>query len=686
MGGLSNPGNAIIVGDPVAGNLLKSGGGLLVEDSGSPGGGGISSVTNIDGSITVSTVSGVVTLSVDNGFHRTVLLATTSTEPGNIPGTYFNGPNNDGVGATFTCTASSIDVDGVGSSVGNTYVINNQASSFQNGLYVATSVTGGHLILTRLANFNNASNIAVGDVVHVLRGQTHAGAIFYQNSTVTAVGTSAITFVNSFSAGSVIFSALTVSGASTLGAVTATTINTSGNISSGTSIQFQTVLQQINNDFRFDDAPQSLSIGRGDTVHNATVEAVSSVQQTIAGPTSATATLNMVTLLSAPAISPSQYPPTLGNPTSPNISEILDPSGPYIENGSLYSGRIWSWDGSSISTFPCATVSFIDNNTGANFDIGYSWSNPSITTNSVVGWYIGLSINGGPEAYIFINNPSPVGYIDTTGVYPDPLGPSLYGDYLANNTVRNYQGYTYALDINSNPYYSAFNDSYSFNDDNSFNLFRVLHSSGGNIKVLGDPAGSPSDFSFTTALTAFIEDSLVWVSDTTVTPTTYGYTANGGDLNLSYDFYNEGVISGGSLFSSSFATAATIDPNDGNDYYISLSVTGQTATYRVLRSGGMGGAQDDTASSFNDVSYSNWSGSSVVTPNSYVQPAGWFTKTTTSLTDTPTVVAQSIDPSTPIPTYAFKDNNGNTVGTLGVIAGALVYRGSSGTVTTIAPA
>lgn len=806
MGGLSNPGNAIIVGSPVSGNLLKSGGGLLVEDSGSPGGGGINSITNTDGSITVSTVSGAVTLSVDNGFHRTVLYATTASTPGNIPGTYFNGPNNDGIGATFTCTGSSVDIDGNGTSVNNTYAIKDQTNQLQNGLYVASSITGGHLIFTRLANFNNASNISNGDVIHVLRGATQAGSIFYQTSNVTAVGTSPITFANPLSGGNVIFANITATGSIlSNGVVNANTRISSGTaISAGTDLEFVDNFFQLNQNIRYDDAVQALSVGRGDTIHNATIEAKSALAQTIAPPSSLSATLNMVSLLSTPSDSVFQIDPTLGNPTSPSISQSNDPSGPYLAGGNTYTARIWSYDGVSISTYPSSTVSFIDegvatpnsgfasqdesgsgytangseynfyiypyyndgvtyvtaipffvtltdNNdgnpfqidltsigaTGSNisgffitrqingggfndgvdigntsfyddnnsgwtsslsqaniaalptqiaFDIDYTWGTPVITSNPATGYYIGLIINGSPEEYVFVAGSGTTSYLDNTANYPDSLAASLYGDYLANDTTRNYQVYTYGLDPNGNNYYSVSDTPISLTDDNSGNLYRVAHNNSGSIKALGDPSGSTLNFSFLTPTTFFIEDSLVWGSDTTVIPSNFGYLATGGTLNLQYDAYNEGVISGTSLFSTTSASATTIDPADSNYYYVAISVAGQSSPYRLLRSVDMTGAQDDTSSTVYDVNYTDWSGSSAVTPNSYFQPAGWFAKDTSSLTDVPNVIAQSTNPSMPIPTYAFKDNNGNTIGVLGVVSGALVYRGGSGTVTTIAPA
>ena len=146
--------------------------------------------------------------------------------------TYANG--TAGVGATLTANANGAlgTVGGVAITVvGSVLLVTEQVSTFQNGLYEVTQVgtAGLPFILTRLPGFDTAGLMVDGSIVSVQQG-TSAGLIYVLDSTVTTVGTSAVTFA--LSSSGVTESAVRTAAASfsaTL-AVNAQTLSNSGGI------------------------------------------------------------------------------------------------------------------------------------------------------------------------------------------------------------------------------------------------------------------------------------------------------------------------------------------------------------------------------------------------------------------------------------------------------------------------
>jgi len=111
--------------------------------------------------------------------------------------TYNNGAS--GVGATLTGNANGALAaqDGVTLTVNQLLLVNNQASSFQNGIYTLTQVgTGGTpFILTRATNFDASADIVQGAFVSVLMGTLYGNTVWAMDSTSNpTVGTDAITF------------------------------------------------------------------------------------------------------------------------------------------------------------------------------------------------------------------------------------------------------------------------------------------------------------------------------------------------------------------------------------------------------------------------------------------------------------------------------------------------------------
>lgn len=110
--------------------------------------------------------------------------------------TYNNGAS--GVGATLTANANgAITIDGVTPSVNDRVLIKNEATQANNGVYTVTTVGDGSnpYVLTRATDFNTAAKIVKGAYFLVTAGNTLADSAWFQNLTVTTVGTDPINFV-----------------------------------------------------------------------------------------------------------------------------------------------------------------------------------------------------------------------------------------------------------------------------------------------------------------------------------------------------------------------------------------------------------------------------------------------------------------------------------------------------------
>lgn len=118
---------------------------------------------------------------------------------GNLVATYNNG--SGGINAYLTDATGTFlpfTIDGIAGVVGNVYLIKNQSSAFQNGIYVLTqNGNGSNLpwILIRAYNFNSPNNIINGDIVPVTFGITQANTFWQLSFTGTlTVGTTALNF------------------------------------------------------------------------------------------------------------------------------------------------------------------------------------------------------------------------------------------------------------------------------------------------------------------------------------------------------------------------------------------------------------------------------------------------------------------------------------------------------------
>lgn len=124
----------------------------------------------------------------------TAVAAATVTILPNTP-TYANG--SSGVGATLTAGSNgALVIDGYTVLLSDRVLINNQASALQNGVYTQTTLgTGGAAyVLTRSADFNTVTAINNAGVIPVTNGTVNSGTTWALDSSISAIGTSAINY------------------------------------------------------------------------------------------------------------------------------------------------------------------------------------------------------------------------------------------------------------------------------------------------------------------------------------------------------------------------------------------------------------------------------------------------------------------------------------------------------------
>lgn len=184
-----------------------------------------------------------------------VRLAATS----NQTGTYYNGPLNNGVKATFTYATGALTIDSVTVNVGDRVLLQGQTNANENGIYVCTTAgaTGIAAVLERANDMQCIEQVRAGMYASVGAGSVNAGNFYTIVEPLPAIfGVSDFVWNADPSAGGVSFSgpastanALVVfsntagdikaaSTTATLGqalSVTGAITSTTGNITSGAS-------------------------------------------------------------------------------------------------------------------------------------------------------------------------------------------------------------------------------------------------------------------------------------------------------------------------------------------------------------------------------------------------------------------------------------------------------------------
>lgn len=124
----------------------------------------------------------------------------------NVSGTYSNGSSNNGVGATLTVAASSLTIDSVACAVGDRVLLHTQTNTYEQGIYVVTSI-GSTVVLTRSADLQCNEQLKAGMNVAVAAGSLNAGNFYTLVEPLPAqLGIDALVFNADPGAGSVSFS------------------------------------------------------------------------------------------------------------------------------------------------------------------------------------------------------------------------------------------------------------------------------------------------------------------------------------------------------------------------------------------------------------------------------------------------------------------------------------------------
>ncbi len=109
--------------------------------------------------------------------------------------------NNGAAGAGATLTNNDVlfpfAVDGINSALNDRILIKDQTNTIQNGIYTLTTIGSDSVpwVLTRATDFDSPLDIKNGDAISVSSGTVNANTKWIQNSNVTVVGTSPITFI-----------------------------------------------------------------------------------------------------------------------------------------------------------------------------------------------------------------------------------------------------------------------------------------------------------------------------------------------------------------------------------------------------------------------------------------------------------------------------------------------------------
>lgn len=95
----------------------------------------------------------------------------------NLAGTYYNGPNNNGVGATLTIAASTLTIDSVLCMVGDRILLQTQTNTWEQGIYIVELIAST-VVLQRAADQQCIEQMKAGEYVAVGAGSVNAGNFY----------------------------------------------------------------------------------------------------------------------------------------------------------------------------------------------------------------------------------------------------------------------------------------------------------------------------------------------------------------------------------------------------------------------------------------------------------------------------------------------------------------------------
>lgn len=439
------------------------------------------------------------------------------------------------------------------------------------------------------------------------------------------------------------------------------------------------------NNLYWDNANKRLGVGTtspSERLH------VVSADNTLADPTSFTATVTPESLVNPPS--------------SDSLSLIYGPlvssSGSSNENfnsGSVYLASAQNWDylvysyrvinGVQYTSSSPLDINFIETiNDGSPFTVSLTWASATNGDGSAVDGYI-----------IFI--PGLGGYVDvgnTTSFLDD--GTETIGAVLTPFTgfTSGLQTFTYDLAAvgtspSGNPYYNDNGGTNVFSITDLYgngSLFWVSHtisgSGGGNWREVENSSAGMDG----TGDQQFYETT-PYSGSNTLSPQHYGILATGSsNLNSDWELYSYN----GSIYSTGFLAATTLDPGDSNYYYVAFSDSTPTSEGKILQSGNMTGFNvgqfvTGTTQGYDALGPAFTDGTSIA-PTSTPNSTTLLQNTSTSKT-VPILILNAENTLGGVPTIAFQNNgttqallysNGANVTTDGVFAASQFNGSGSG--------
>lgn len=144
----------------------------------------------------------------------------------NIAGTYSNGPNNNGVGATLTIAATSLTIDSVACAVGDRVLLQTQTNAWEQGIYIVKSIDT-EVVLERSADQQSVEQLKAGEYTVASAGTVYAGSLYTLIEPLpNRIGVDAIEFMTTPSSSS----GVTFSGGASTANALAVYSNTSGDL------------------------------------------------------------------------------------------------------------------------------------------------------------------------------------------------------------------------------------------------------------------------------------------------------------------------------------------------------------------------------------------------------------------------------------------------------------------------
>lgn len=107
----------------------------------------------------------------------------------NIPGTYTNAVGGVCIADTFQVTATTAFApDGVTLTVGQRFLMKDQTSGFQNGVWTLTTAANVGVLgalLTRALDWDSSADMNAGNLIPVISGTANANTVWYQTAAIT---------------------------------------------------------------------------------------------------------------------------------------------------------------------------------------------------------------------------------------------------------------------------------------------------------------------------------------------------------------------------------------------------------------------------------------------------------------------------------------------------------------------